>query len=105
MATMVRSLNTLDRNSSNTTETVEMQLAGCVLVTVVAELQWLDYEGRTENLNIEILIELINVLKLPNTNPEFVQQWRADFRRHIARNRYAVLYGHLVFAIIPGTCS
>ena len=103
MATMVHSLHTLAGKSSSTAETAELQLAGCVLVAVLSHLGWLDSGGKWEVLDIQILIELINVLKLPATNPAFVQQWCTDVRRHIAMNRYANFCRHPVFAIILHT--
>ena len=90
MATMVHSLHALAGKTSSTRETVELQLAGCVLVEVVSHVGWLDSRGKNEILNIEILTELMNVLKLPTTYSEFVQQWRTDFHRHAAMDRYAI---------------
>ncbi len=90
MTTMVHSLHALAGKSSSTHETVELQLAGCVIVEVLSYVGWLDCRGKNETLNIEILTELMNVLKLPTTSSEFVQQWRTDFHRHAEMDRYAI---------------
>ena len=90
MATMVHSLHALAGKTSSTRETVELQLAGCVLVAVLSHVGWLDCRGKNEMLKMEILMELMDVLKLPITYSEFVQQWRTDFHRHAAMDRYAI---------------
>ena len=90
MATMVHSLHALAGKSSSTQETVELQLAGCVLVTVLSRVGWLDYRGKNEMLKMEILTELMDILKLPTSYSEFVQQWRTDFHRHAAMDRYVI---------------
>ena len=90
MATMVHSLHALAGKTSSARETVELQLAGCVLVEVVSHVGWLDCRGKNEMLKMEILMELMDVLKLPITYSEFVQQWRTDFHRHAALDRYAI---------------
>ena len=84
MATMVHSLRALAGKSCSTTETVELQLAGCVLVVVLVRVGWLDSRGKLEMLGIQILIELMNILKLPATDPPFIQQWCASFREQIS---------------------
>ena len=90
MKSMVHSLYTLAGKSSSTIEVVELQLAGCVLVTVLARLGWLDARGTLDKLGIDILIELMNLLKLPLTNPTLIQQWCTDFRGRITPEiRYA----------------
>ena len=89
MATMVHCLDALAGKSSSATETVELQLAGCVLVTVLSRLGLLDSTKKSETLSVQILIELMNVLKLPVTDHPFIQEWCANFHGRITMNRYA----------------
>lgn len=97
---MIHSLYTLAGKSSSTIEVVELQLAGCVLVTVLVRLAWLDARGTLEMLGIRILIELMHSLKLPVTNPTFVQQWCTDFRGCITPEiRYAKSVEIYVFTL------
>ena len=87
---MVHRLHALAGKSSSATETVELQLAGCVLVAVLSRVGWLDFSGKLKMLNTQSLIELMNVLKLPATDPPFVQQWCATFHSHTSTlKRYA----------------
>ena len=97
---MVHSLYTLAGKSSSTMEVVEHQLAGCVLVTVLVHLGWLDARGTLEKLDIRILIELMNLLKLPVTNSTFIQQWCTDFHGRITPEiRYAKSVEMYVFTL------
>ena len=90
MTIMVHSLHTLAGKSSSNIEVAELQLAGCVLVTVLARLGWLDARRTWDKLGIDILIELMNLLKLPLTNPTLIQQWCTDIRGRITPEiRYA----------------
>ena len=68
--------------SSTAAETVELQLAGCVLVAVLSHVGMLETKGVQD-----VLTELVNVLKLPSNHPAFVQEWHAKFRMCFATNR------------------
>ena len=97
MGSIVHSLHALAGKSSSTTETVELQLAGCVLVAV------LSHAGMLESRGVQgILIELMYVLKLPSTNPAFVQEWCTKFRMCFTTNRcaYHFYIMMLMYAII-----
>ena len=88
MATMVHCLHAMSGKLSST-ETVKLQLAGCALVTVLSRVGLLDFTRKSEMLSVEILIELMNVLKLPVTDRPFIQEWCANFHGRITMNRYA----------------
>ena len=80
---MVHSLHNLVGKSSSTTETVELQLAGCVLVAVLSNVELLEFRGVQEDLT-----KLVYVLKLPSTLPAFVKDWRSKFQRCFTTNRF-----------------
>ena len=84
MGSIIHSLHGLVRKTSSTTETVELQLAGCVLVAVLSNVGMWEFRG-VQN----ILIELMYVLKLPSTNPAFVQEWCTKLRMCFTTNRCA----------------
>ncbi len=84
---MVNSLHALAGKSSSTTEVAELQLAGCVLVTVLSSTGMLESRGVQD-----VLTKLMHLLKLPSTNPAFVQEWCTKFRMCFTTNRCVYHY-------------
>lgn len=80
---MVHSLHALAGKSSGATEIADLQLAGCVVVAVLSHLGLLETRGVQD-----ILPVLMNVLKLPSSNPAFVQEWCTRFQKRYLTNRY-----------------
>ena len=76
-------------------ETVELQLAGCVLVAVLSRVELLESKGVQD-----FLTELMYVLKLPSNHPAFVLEWHTKFRMHFATNRYVSIPIFYVFQFI-----
>ena len=79
---MVHSLHNLAGKSSSATETVELQLAGCVLVAVLSNVELLESRGVQDDLT-----KLVYVLKLPSTLPAFVKEWHSKFKLCFTTNR------------------
>ena len=79
---MVNSLHALTGNTSSTTETVELQLAGCVLVAVLLRTGMLESTGVQD-----VLTKLMHLLKLPSTHPAFVKEWCTNFRMCFTTDR------------------
>ena len=79
---MVNSLHALAGKTSSTTEVAELQLAGCVLVTVLSSTGMLKSKGVQD-----VLTKLMHLLKLPSTHPGYVQEWCTKFRMSFTTNR------------------
>ena len=72
---------------SSAADLPELQLAGCVLVTVIERVGLLKSKEMQN-----VLHDLVNILKLPCTNPPFVHDWCTKFRMCYAANRCAYMH-------------
>ena len=92
---MVNSLHALTGNTPITTETVELQLAGCVLVAVLSRTGMLESRGVQD-----VLTKLMHLLKLPSTHPAFVQEWCTKFRMCFTTTRFVCHFQSILMFMV-----